>query len=217
MAAAILILAAVVSAGLISYYYLKHSGANPEAVETPQVRVPEAELLSATGMILVRSPGRKEWREVHPGVRLKPGTLVRTDSAGSASIRYPDGTTIFIQKNTIFTVQSAGQGAMEITSPPQIESLIDAKAEAPPPSLELHRIVPFGRSLELIGKVDAGSRLTVNDKIVDVYGDGSFKHFMDPFPASTKKAELVLKVTNLAGRSRILKATYDFRWLDGDN
>ncbi len=212
-----MILAAAGSAGLISCNDLKPAKEEPQAAPNTQVQAPEAELVSAAGTVLIRIPGRPEWQEVHTGAQLNQGTLIRTDNTGSAVIRYIDGTTLFIQKNTIFTVQSASQAVMEIASPPRIASPSAAKSTEAPPSLELNRIVPFGKSLELVGRVDAGSRLSVNGEIVDVSGDGSFKHFMDPFPASTKKADLVLKVTNLAGRTHVLKTFYDFERPGEDN
>jgi len=76
--------------------------------------------------------------------------------------------------------------------------------------MELERIIAFGRSLELIGTVEAGSRLVVNDEIVDISGDGSFKHFTKPFPVSAKKALLVMKVMDLAGRTRTETIAYEF-------
>jgi hypothetical protein len=78
------------------------------------------------------------------------------------------------------------------------------------PFLELEKIVPFGNSLELVGRVEPGSRLVVNDEIIDVAGDGSYKYFTNPFPASSRKVKLVLTATDLAGRTRTLTATHDF-------
>jgi hypothetical protein len=79
-----------------------------------------------------------------------------------------------------------------------------------PPFLELQRIIPFGRSLELIGRVDPGSSLAINDETVEVTGDGSFKHFTKQFPPSAQKASLILKLTDLAGRTRVERAVHDF-------
>jgi hypothetical protein len=79
------------------------------------------------------------------------------------------------------------------------------------PFLELRKIIPFGRSLELIGRVDAGSRLAVNNEFVEISGDGSFKHFTKLFPPSSDRVSLVLKATDLAGRTRTLTAYHDFK------
>ena len=79
------------------------------------------------------------------------------------------------------------------------------------PFLELKKITPFGRSLEIIGRVEAGSKLVVDNEPVEVSGDGSFKHFTQLFPASIDRAGLVLKATDLAGRTRTLTAYHDFR------
>jgi hypothetical protein len=79
------------------------------------------------------------------------------------------------------------------------------------PFLELQKITPFGRSLEIVGRVEAGSRLAINNESVEVSGDGSFKHFTELFPASIDRVRLVLKATNLAGRTRTLTAHHDFR------
>jgi hypothetical protein len=76
----------------------------------------------------------------------------------------------------------------------------------PEPTLELDRIVPFGRSLELVGRVDPGNKLLVNSEVVRVESDGSFKHFTKPF-ATSGTVQLVLKTTDLAGRVRTLTRT----------
>jgi hypothetical protein len=210
--------------------------------EAKPVNVPSqqsvAELVSATGMVFVGNPGRNDWHPVSVGARLLEGALVRTDSSGEAAIRYADGVTVSIQASTIFTVQNAGDGGMEISLPPQETAaasaasmagqeplalattqfgqnfetpvLNDARANQASLFIKLDRIVPFGRSLELIGSVEAGSRLAVNDETVDVAGDGSFKHFTNPFPVSAQKVRLVMRVTDLAGRIRIVSTTHDF-------
>jgi hypothetical protein len=84
------------------------------------------------------------------------------------------------------------------------------KPEVLRPSLKLLRIIRFGRSLELAGEVETGSRLTVNDDPVEVTGDGSFKYFTKSFPLTMKKINLVLKVTNLVGKSSELIIPYNF-------
>jgi hypothetical protein len=223
--------------GLMSCPFLYRSKATKEKPAAPQIQALEAELVSTVGMILVCKPGRTEWQEVKTGARLKEGDLIQTDSSGSASIRYSNGTTVFIQKNTIFTVQNTSKGTMEITALPQIagpesrtspdavnsdsglEGLISSKAEARElqPSIELQRIIPFGRSLELVGYVEAGSKLVVNGEGVEIAGDGSFKHFTNPFPATARKVNLVMKVTDLAGKTRTLSTTYDFSSPGGNN
>jgi hypothetical protein len=78
------------------------------------------------------------------------------------------------------------------------------------PFLQLQKITPFGRSLELVGRVEAGSRLAVDNESVEVSGDGSFKHFTKLFPASSDRIRLELKATDLAGRTRTLTAYHDF-------
>jgi hypothetical protein len=78
------------------------------------------------------------------------------------------------------------------------------------PLLELEKVVPYGRSLELIGHVEPGSRLVVNDEKVEVEGDGSFRHFTKLFPPSSGRVRIVLTAIDLAGRTRILTAVHDF-------
>jgi hypothetical protein len=78
----------------------------------------------------------------------------------------------------------------------------------PAPTLELDRIVPFGRSLELVGRVDPGNQLLVNSELVRVENDGSFKHFTKPF-ATRGTVQLVLKTTDLVGRVRTITRTAD--------
>lgn len=199
-----------------------------------------AELLSAKGTVLLLKSGQTNWQEVPMGAPLMNGDLIQTDISGNAVIRYPNGTTASIQAKTIFAVQRTGNNEMEILMPvethaggdqlagistePSIanqaspgSSFERAKAGQLRPSLNLRRIIPFGKSLELIGQVEPGSSLTVNNETVEVGGDGSFKHFTNPFPKSADKVYLVLKATNLAGRDSILTATHDFGSQAGGN
>jgi hypothetical protein len=195
--------------------YVTMSGAK---VKTPQAPAKEstAELVSAGGMILVQSPGTPEWREVKTGARFSEVDLVRTDSLGEAGIRYNNGAAVMIPRNTVFTVRRSGDNEMEITASPDAAMMPLLLAGGIPegkggPFIELQQIVPFGRSLELIGRVEAGSSLVVNGEIVEVTGEGLFKHFTRPFPASAQVVRLNLKVTDLAGRTRIYTASHDFR------
>jgi hypothetical protein len=222
----VLALAVILLIGLGSYYFLFRSDEVNTESGASQEPVLEAELVSASGIVLLRQPGLPEWQEVKRGAILVEGSLIRTEGGGSAGIRFADGSTVLVQENTVFTVQSGNSGAMEISPPPQMALLVDdsdkpgggsnrpvlgsARDGDLQPSIVLHRIIPFGRSLELIGSVDAGSRLVVNGKSVEVNGDGSYKHFTNPFPVYARKVSIVMRVTNLAGRTRTLRTTYDF-------
>lgn len=211
-----MILATLVLSGIgltcIAVYLKKHDSAE-RSKQQPQNA---AELVSASGMVLVRSGGRSEWQEVKAGAAFSEGDLIQTEHSGGAVIRYSNGTAVSIPEDTIFTVRNSGGNLIEITLPPQNEI-----AENPVQSgiseengsqsfLQLQRIVAFGRSLELVGRVEPGTNLTVNDDIVEIAGDGTFKHFTARFPASVHKVLLVLKGVDLAGRTRTLTATYTF-------
>jgi hypothetical protein len=223
--------------------FLKLHGSKAESAE--RAKDSPAELISSTGMVFVARSGKGDWQQATVGAQLMEGDLVRTDSSGEASIRYSNGSTVSIQASTIFTVRIAGDGSMEISVPSQetelpsdgsggeeaavaqnnaesggkIEAIAlgEARARGARPFIKLDRIIPFGRSLELIGSVEAGSRLTVNSEAVEVEGDGSFKHFTNPFPVSAQRVRLVMKVSDLAGRVRIVTATHDFSSQGGDN
>jgi hypothetical protein len=181
----------------------------------PQTRG-AAELVSASGMVLVRGAGRSEWQEVRTGAVFSEGDLIQTEHSGGAVIRYFSGTTVSIPEQTIFTVRNTRGNLIEITLPPQIEraenSVPPGFSEEPGSQsfLQLQRIVAFGRSLELVGHVEPGTNLTVNDDIVEVAGDGTFRHFTAPFPASVHKVRLVLRGVDLAGRIHMLTAIYTF-------
>jgi hypothetical protein len=206
----------------IAVYLKTHASArkpNPEIQST-------AELISSSGMVLVRTNGRRaEWQEVKAGAALSEGDLIQTDNSGGALVRYSNGITVSIPEQTIFTVRNSSGNLIEISVPPEIDGAENSspsagvmKSELSGSSgtagsqlfLQLQRIVAFGRYLELVGRVEAGTNLTVNDESVEVAGDGTFRHFTTPFPASVHKALLVLKGTDLAGRTRILTATYVF-------
>jgi hypothetical protein len=234
--ACVVVFSAIALVGFIAYVFVHHSKAVQEKIDAPSAQGAEAELVSAKGMVMVCKRGQTEWREVKTGSRLKEGDLVQTNDSGTASIRYSNGITVLVQENTIFTVQDTSEGTMEITAPLQPTMmkgrtvqgnpaadggskgimLSEATAGEQMPSMELQRIIPFGRSLELIGHVEAGSRLSVNGESVEIAGDGSFKHFTNPFPSSASKANLVMKVTNLAGQTRTLRTAYDFSSSGGE-
>ncbi len=195
---------------------LKHS----KPLESPAQKY-VAELVHANGMVLVRDPGKSEWREVKTGARLMEGDLVRTDNSGGAGVQYKNGTTVTVPETTVFTVRSATNNRIEVSASPEAEIALllpennrdpaaGAQTKGANESIELQQVVPFGRSLELIGRVEAGSRLAVNNEIVEVAGDGTFRYFTSPFPVSARFVHLDLKVTDLAGRTRIWTATHDF-------
>jgi hypothetical protein len=237
-----LVLSGIVLVALI--LVLKWQNREAKPVQAPAKR-PAAELISATGAAFVKVPGGTDWRPVQVGARLMEGDLLQTDSLGEASIRYSNGVTVSIQARTIFTVHNAGDGSMEISVPsqealapsvasmsypeagtqtalqspkkPEIPVLKDTKANQTSLFIKIDHIIPFGRSLELVGTVEAGSKLAVNDGIVDVAGDGFFKHFTNPFPVTAQKVRLVMKVTDLAGRTRTVTTTYDFYSQDGND
>lgn len=201
-------------------------------------KVSSAVLVTAVGTVWVRRQFRSDWQELRAGDHLVEGDLIQTVRGGSAYLKYANESTVSIPAQTVFTVRSSGDGQMDISAPPDLGNAATgfsafggkhsgenankaiprhAGAGREEPYLELERIIPFGRSLELIGKVDAGTSLVVNDVAVEVEGDGSFKHFTSPFPASRRKALIVMKATNLAGKKRTLTATHDFDPHDGDN
>jgi hypothetical protein len=227
--AAAVILLGIVLAGLIFYF---NSNRSPVNSEIPRKLAYSAQLVSRKGAVLLFRTDRAGWREIDTGTRLGEGDLVQTESSGNADIRYNDGTMVIIPENTNYSVSSA-RNSVEI-SVPQFSinkgSFLIATAgstskpadgspqqDNAPPYIKLERIIPFGRTLELVGRVEAGSRLVVNDEIVEVAGDGLFKHFTNPFPPSIPKVVIVMKATDLAGRTRYLTATHDFRLGSGDN
>jgi hypothetical protein len=213
----VLVISGIVLVCLLTHFGLRGLKAKP--ADAP-ARLQVAELASATGMVLVQTPGKTEWREVNTGTSLVEGDLVLTDSSGGAVIRYPSGATVSISRNTVFAVRGPGNNLMEISAFPGVavvpplglasENGAGASGARRGPLAELYQIIPFGRSLELIGRIEAGSRLAINNEIVDVSGDGSFKHFTSPFPSSAESVRLSLKVTDLAGRTRVWTAIHDF-------
>ncbi len=231
----ILLLSGIACVWWMPYFSSRHS--KVKTVEQ-SVKASSAELVSAVGRVWVRRQHRADWRELRAGDPLVEGDLIQTVRGGSAYIKYADESTVSIPAQTVFSVRSSGDSQMDISAPPDFGNAESASStfgakhsgeRAPKanlaainagreePHLELQRIIPFGRSLELVGKVDAGTSLAINDVTVDVEADGSFKHFTSPFPASRRKVLIVLRATNLAGRRRTLTATHDFDPHDGDN
>jgi hypothetical protein len=196
-----------------------------------------AELVSTTGVVLKAKLGRTEWHPISLGARLMQGDLIKTDQFANALVRYANGTVVSIKEKSVFTVGNTGNDALDsaVRSKKDVDQPSDSpesgerssspnaakpEEETPAPNrakttdirpfMKLERIIAFGRSLELVGTVEAGSRLVVNGEIVDIDGEGAFKHFTKPFPASAEKARLVMKVKDLAGRTRSETIIYDF-------
>lgn len=213
------VLSAVVLAGIVTFFILNRG----EKTGGAPVKEPVAELISASGMILVQTPGNPEWKEVKTGAQFFEGALVRTDSSGDAAIKYKNGVMVSIPKNTVIRIRNSGDNEIEITASPDAAMLPllleeeDEKGAGKGPFIELQQIIQFGKSLELIGRVETGSSLMVNREIVEVSGEGLFKHFTKPFPASAEVVRLNLRVTDLAGRTRVYTATHDFRPHDEGN
>ena len=209
-----------ISLACIAVYLKTHASARQSNTEVQSA----AELVSSSGLVLVRSSlSRAVWQEVKAGATLFEGDWIQTDSSGGALIRYSNGITVSIPEQTIFTVRNSSGNLIEISVPPQIEGAENSAAGVAQQKLpglseaagsqlflQLQRIIAFGKCLELIGRVEAGTNLTVNDERVEVAGDGTFRHFTSLFPASVREARLVLKGSDLAGRTRILTATYTF-------
>jgi hypothetical protein len=217
------VLISLVSSGavlicLLTYFSLR--GSNEKPPQAPR-SAPTAELASASGMVLVRTPGKPGWREIKTGEDLFKGDLVRTDSSGGAIIRYKSGATVSIARNTVFTIYGVENNRMEISASPEVtgvpplllagENVALGAGAGKVPFIELDQIIPFGRSLELVGRIEAGSSLAVNDERVEVSGDGSFKHFTRPFPSWAGTVALNLRVRDLAGRTHLWTTTHNFR------
>jgi hypothetical protein len=231
--AGLLIILIAASAYLLFFPKFWRSEPNEVKLSTKN---PVAELVSATGVVLMEKPGRKAWHPVSLGARLTDGDLIKTDQFANALVRYANGTTVSIKEKTIFTVGSVGNNGNDASVPPQdtdqssspskpedqllsgseagsgngIKTSNQEKNAHIHPFMKLERIVAFGRSLELVGTVETGSRLVINDEVVDISGDGSFKHFTKPFPVSAQKVRLVMKITDLADRTRAETVAYDF-------
>ena len=228
-------IAALAIAGLVglSLYRRGNDSDATQAEAKTKDREPAAELVSATGLVLAGKSGRMEWNQISIGARLMVGDLIQTDKSGTASIRYSNGNTVSIPEDTILTIRNSENGSMEISAPAMevhgdpveagrggndsvneagstVDAFNRARAKESGPFIRLDQIIPFGRSLELIGRVEAGSRLSVNNEIVEIGGDGSFKHFTNPFPASIQTVNLLMKVTDLSGRTSVVSATHDF-------
>jgi hypothetical protein len=200
-------------------------------------------LVSATGEVLLLRAGGIEWREAKAGELLHDGDLIRTNAPGNADIRYPGGMVVRVREETIVVVQHALSDEIEVVMPTEImtagfqhsafsgfdgvwdekDDVSDATPSGDPgleksrPFIQVQRITQFGRILQLVGAVEAGSRLVINNEMVEVGGDGSFLHFTNPFPGSSAEAHLVMKSTDLAGRTSSLEATYQFGPYVGDN
>jgi hypothetical protein len=105
---------------------------------------------------------------------------------------------------------SQSKGNNDFGNPPEA-SMQSKDKPGSRPYLELQKIVPYGRILELIGRIESGSNLLINNERVNVSGDGVFKHFTKQFPVSNNRIRLELVVTDLAGRTRTMTAFHDFR------
>lgn len=77
-------------------------------------------------------------------------------------------------------------------------------------TLKVEKAIPFGQSFEVIGRTDPGVTVFINEEIVDVKGDGSFKHFTRPFKDKGTH-ELVVVARDLVGLSKTLTETVEVK------
>jgi hypothetical protein len=212
----LLVLSGTALIGMTFYFNLPHSIAKPV---NPYRRDAIGELLSASVTVLIRRVDSIDWQQAEPRMPLYEGDLLRTEKSSEALVHYSNGNTISTPAETIITLRTLVADGTETrglvtanhkpsSSKPKTDG---AGADEVRPSLDLQQIIQFGRSLELIGRVEPGSRLAVNDEMVEVAGDGSFKHFTNPLPAANRSVQLVMKATDLAGRSRTLTVVHEFK------
>ncbi len=218
---------------ILAYPHIRRflPGPAPQPMAT---RMGVAQLEATEGDVRIRRRNEISWEAAAKGVQLSEGDLIQTGRSAKAQVRYLSGLSILVPAESIFAFrgselppirEEAGPASGAAALAPRAANPVQkgepplagssrtaAQAQAEeqekrrltdtPPKLELQKIVRFGKSLELIGRVDPGTSLTVNDESVEVAGDGSFKHFTRPF--TTRKAQLVLKAIDLAGRVRLL-------------
>jgi hypothetical protein len=60
-------------------------------------------------------------------------------------------------------------------------------------NFQIKEVVVIGNILEIIGKTDPDNLVTINEKMVIIDKDGSFKHFTDQFESRTAKLEIMVK------------------------
>jgi len=188
-------------------------------------------IVSAQGSVSLRRRNKAAWTYARSGMQLCEGDMLQTGGTGSITIRYSDAVVVSLPPDTVFSVdhnastpapQAAPRAAARrepakpplLAKPPvsaeQPESMPRASIPDREPALELERIIAFGRTLEVIGHVDPGSSVYINEESVDISGSGSFKHFTKPFPSGSTHVDLILRVVDLRGRVRTLYSSYSF-------
>ena len=70
--------------------------------------------------------------------------------------------------------------------------------------IKVDRIIPFGHYFQVVGKTDPGVMVYINDEVVEVKGDGSFKHFTRPYKDKGKH-DLVIVGRDLTGLNKTLR------------
>ncbi|MBI1746658.1 MAG: FecR domain-containing protein [Acidobacteria bacterium] len=76
--------------------------------------------------------------------------------------------------------------------------------------LKVNKIIPFGHYFQVVGKTDPGVMVYINDEVVEVKGDGSFKHFTRPYE-STGKHTLAVVGRDLSGLNKSLYETVEVK------
>ena len=169
------------------HFGLKHSEPKPSDSVAQYV----AELVHASGMVLVRNPGKSEWQEMKTGARLMEGDLVRTDSSGEAGVRYRSGTMVTIPGTTVFTVRSVASDRIEVSASPGAANIPllpkiigdPAHGEQTKGAKPVCRIAagrPFRPKPGISRPRGSRKQPVVNNEIVEVAGDGTFRHFTRP-------------------------------------
>jgi hypothetical protein len=217
-----------------AYPYLERL-ASSVRVEADAGRAAVAEIESAGGDVQVRQRASAVWNAASAPMPLAEGDLVRTGRSGSARIKFSGGEEVTVPAETFFSLRAparavvrlatvAPQAAGKASNPPSPAPAAGGNpADSPPPqpaapenptpsaaradpALVVEKVVGFGRTLEIFGRIDPGSSLTINGELVPTAGDGSFKHFTKEFP-DAGDVQLVFRVKDLAGRVRTLTRT----------
>ena len=218
-----LFLAMVGILAALTYPDLRDTGA--AQIEPPAAARAVGRVSSVNGSVGLRRRDQAFWTAAASGISICDGDMVQTGGSGSLTIQYTDASTVTIPANTLLSIHHTAEPAMAETPAPRAEARPEAPKPQPAteqpraqdrnveqsqPTLQLDRIIAFGRTLELIGCVDPGSAFYIDDESVEVSGSGTFKHFTKPFPSGKSPVKLTLRVVDLRGRVRVMNATHNF-------
>lgn len=103
------LIAGLVVAGGVAYYFYTRVTAQPAPRQTPPPTVTTARFNSIEGSVKVKTVGTFEWVTADKNMLLKRSDLVRTGPGSTAEIAFFDGTVVHVRPDSLITIEESSE------------------------------------------------------------------------------------------------------------